>query len=65
MPPGARKKNQKTSNKNAQLRGSGSGYAVSSGPDRYDGRALTNRGTVLNPEAPTRAKGIVKNLHER
>ena len=65
MPPGARKKNRKTSGKSAQVRERGTGYAVSSGPDQYNGRALTARGTVLTPETPTRATGLVKNINEK
>lgn len=63
--PGARrrKKGQTQVGPSKQIRQSGSGYSVSDGPDRYDGRQQTARGTVLNPETPTRATGIVKNVN--
>lgn len=64
--PGARRtrKGQTQVGPSKQIRGDGAGYAASSGPDRYDGKANKNAGTKLNPEIPTRAKGIVVNTSE-
>lgn len=65
--PGARrkKKGQTQVNPSAEIRTTGSGYSVSTGPDNYDGRANTAAGSKLNPETPTRATGIVVNVNEK
>lgn len=64
--PGARRtrKGQTKINPSAQIRQTGDGFAVSKGPDKYDGRKNTQSGSQLNPEEPTRAKGIVINISE-
>lgn len=45
---------------NAQVRGSGSGFATSAGPDRYSGTEKTARGTQVGQEykGPKQARDV-------